>query len=100
MLRTYITLESLRNRTGSEDKEDDKTLVHDKHNRAATYAFCGDLHLIQSFLVFYKKTCLKEGEVWPKSFSNKIILTLVTQRLPSSFLSHPVASTSSPGLFP
>ena len=53
--------------------------------------FCGDLDLTQSFLVFYKKTCLKEGEVWRKSLSNKIIVTLVTQGLPSSFLSHPVA---------
>ena len=65
--------------------------MSDKHNRAITYMFCGDLDLTQSFLVFYKKTCLKEGEVWRKSFSNKIIVTLVTQGLPSSFLSRPVA---------
>ena len=63
----------------------------DKRNRAITYVFCGDLHLTQSFLVFYKTTCLKEGEVWRKRFSNKIIVTLVTQGLPSSFLSRPVA---------
>ena len=33
----------------------------DKHNRTITYFFCGDLHLTQSFLVFYKKTCLTWG---------------------------------------
>ena len=38
-----------------------------------------------------KKTCLKEGEDRRKSFSNKIIVTLVTQGLLSSFLSRPVA---------
>ena len=43
------------------------------------------------FLVFYKKICLKECEVWEKAVSNKIIVTLVTQGLPSSFLSRPVA---------
>ena len=32
----------------------------------------------------------EEGEVWRK-VSNKIIVTLVTQGLPSSFLSRPVA---------
>ena len=53
--------------------------------------FCGDLHSSLCFLAFYKMTCLKEGEVRRKSFSNKIIVTLVTQSLPSSFFSHPVA---------
>ena len=43
------------------------------------------------YLLFYKKICLKECEVWRKVFSNKIIVTLVTQGLPSSFLSFPVA---------
>ena len=42
-------------------------------------------------LVFYKKICLKEIEVWRKVISNKIIVTLVTQGLPSSFLPRPVA---------
>ena len=66
-------------------------LVCDKRDRPITYVFCGDLHLsLKCFLVFYKKTCLKEGEVRRKSFSNKIIVTLVTQGLLSSFLSHPV----------
>ena len=35
--------------------------------------FCGDLHSSLCFLVFYKMTCLKEGEVRRKSFSNKIL---------------------------
>ena len=35
--------------------------------------------------------CLKENEVWRKVVSNKIIVTLVTQGLPSSLLSRPVA---------
>ena len=47
------------------------------------------------FLVFYVKIYLKEGEVWRKVFSNKIIVTLVTQglrltvffRLPSCLVS-------------
>ena len=30
-------------------------------------------------LVFYKKICYKEGEVWRKCFSNIVIVTLVTQ---------------------
>ena len=47
---------------------------------------------LKYFLVFYKKTCLlKEGEVRRKRFSNKIIVTLVTQSLPSSFLYRPVS---------
>ena len=69
-------------------QQDGKMLVCDKHDRPITYAFCGDLHLSQCCLVFYKKTCLKEGEVPQKSFSH---VTLVTQGLPSSFLSRPVA---------
>ena len=35
--------------------------------------------------------CLTEGEVLRKVISNKIIVTLVTQGLPSSFLCRPVA---------
>ena len=42
-------------------------------------------------LVLYKMTGLEEGAVRRKSFSNKVIVTLVTQGLPSSFLSRPVA---------
>ena len=39
------------------------------------------------FLLFYKKICLKECEVWQKVFSNEFIFTLTKQGLPSSFLS-------------
>ena len=43
----------------------------------------------------YKKIPLKESKVWRKVDSNKIIVALVTQGLPSSFLSRPVASLCS-----
>ena len=70
-------------------KEEDG--VRDKRDRAVTCVFCRDLHSILFFLVFYKYTCLKEGEVWRNVYSNKIIVTLVTEGLPmSSFLSRPV----------
>ena len=43
----------------------------DKPDRATNYyAFCHD------FLVLYKKICLKEGEVWRKVVTNKIIVHL------------------------
>ena len=45
----------------------------------------------QCFSVFCKKICLKEDEVWGNFFSNKIIVTLVRQGLPSSLLARPVA---------
>ena len=54
-----------------------------------TCMFCCALHL-SGFLVFYKKICLKESEVRRKLISKKIIVMLVTQSLPSSFLSCPV----------
>ena len=42
--------------------------------------------------VSYSSTiCSKECEVWRKQSKSKIIVTLVTQGLPSSFLSSPVA---------
>ena len=63
----------------------------DKRDRAITCVFCRDLLLIPMFLVLYKKICLKESEVCRKVASKKIIVTLVTQGLPSSFLSRPVA---------
>ena len=53
---------------GRLEEEDGKTFVCDKPNKAITYVFCRDLHLTLMFLVFYKKTCLKEGEVWRKVF--------------------------------
>ena len=65
--------------------------MRDKRDRAITCVFCRDLHLTIMFSGLYKKICLKESEVWRKVISNKIIVTLVTQGLPSSFLSRPVA---------
>ena len=54
-----------------------------------TCLFCSDLHLTLLYYcipVFYKKICFKEGDdVWRKTFSNVIIVALVTQGLPSSF---------------
>ena len=47
--------------------------------------FWRDLHLTLMF------SGLKESELWPKVISNEIIVTLVTQGLPSSFLSCRVA---------
>ena len=65
--------------------------VCDKRDTAITCMLCRDLHLALLFSCFYKKICLKESEVWRKVISNKIIVTLVTQGLPSSSLSRPVA---------
>ena len=65
-------------------------LVHDKCDRPIMCVFCCDLHLTLMFSGLYKKICLKESEVWRKVISNKIIATLVTQGLPSSFLPRPV----------
>ena len=65
--------------------------VHDKRDRAITCMLCRDLHLGLMFCGFYKKICLKESDVWRKVISSKIIVTVVTQGLTSSFLSRPVA---------
>ena len=65
--------------------------MRDKRDRAITCVFCRDLHLTIMFSGLYKMICLKESEVWRKVISNKISVTLVTQGLPSSFLSRPVA---------
>ena len=62
--------------------------VCDKRDRAITCMLCRDLHLALMFSCFYKKICLKESDVWRKVIPNKIV---VTQGLPSSFLSRPVA---------
>ena len=67
------------------DKSDRAILLSD------TCVLCRDLHLTLKFSGLYKKICLKESEVWRKDISNKIIVTLVTQGLLSSFLSRPVA---------
>ena len=66
-------------------------LVHDKCDRAITCMFCHDLHLTLMFPGLNEMICLKESEVWQQVISNKIIVTLVTQGLLSSFLSRPVA---------
>ena len=60
--------------TGWQEEEDGKTLVCDKRDRAITCMFCHGLQLLLCFLVFYKKVCLKESEVWQKVISNKIIV--------------------------
>ena len=65
--------------------------VCDKSDRAITCMLCRDLHLGLMFCGFYKKICLKESDVWRKVISNKIVVTVVTQGLPSSFLSRPVS---------
>ena len=64
--------------------------VRDKRDRAITCMLCRDLHSALMSSGFYKKTCLKESDVWRKVISNKIVVTVVTQGLPSSFLSRPV----------
>ena len=64
--------------------------VRDKRDRAITCMLCRDLHLGLMFCGFYKKICLKESDVWRKVISSKIIVTVVTQGLTSSFLSRPV----------
>ena len=65
--------------------------MRDERDKAITCVFCRDLDKHQCSLVLYKKIFLKESEVWQKVISSKIIVTLVTQGLPSSFLSRPVA---------
>ena len=65
--------------------------LRDKRDRAITCMLCRDLHLGLMFCGFYKKICLKESDVWRKVISNKIVVTVVTQGLLSSFLSRPVA---------
>ena len=76
---------------GRQTEEDGKTLVCDKHDRAITCVLCRDPHKTLIFSGLCKNICLKESEVWRKVISNKIIVTLVTQGLPSSFLSRTVA---------
>ena len=65
--------------------------VRDKRDRAITCMLCRDLHLALMFSGFYKKICLKESDFWRKVISNKIVVTVATQGLPSSSLSRPVA---------
>ena len=65
---------------------DGKTFVLDKRDRAIAFVFFRDLHLRSLCSGLFQKICLKEGEVWRKVFSNIVILTFVTQGVPSSFL--------------
>ena len=65
--------------------------MRDKRDRAITCVFCHDLHLTLMYPGLNEMICLKESEVWQQVISNKIIVMLVTQSLPSSFLSRPVA---------
>ena len=59
---------------------------------AITCEFCRDLHLTLMFSGLDKKISLMENEVWRNVIiSNEIIVTLVTQGLPSSIPSRPVA---------
>ena len=61
----------------------------DKRDRAIACEFCGDLHLPLIFSRILQKNCLKKDEVCRKGISSKIIVMLVKQGLPSSFLSRP-----------
>ena len=86
-----IIISEFTQQDGRKKEEDGKTLVRDKRDMAINCVFCRDLHLTIMFSGPYKRLSLKENEVWRKVISNKIIVTLVTQGLPSSFLSRPVA---------
>ena len=62
---------------------DGKTLVREKRDRAITCMFRHDLHLTSVFSGLCKKICFQKSEVWRKVISNKVIVTLVTQGLPT-----------------
>ena len=75
-------------------QQDGKTLECDKRDGPIASFVGNSLFQFNSHCclkLFYKKICLKECEVWRKDFSSKIIFTLVTQDLPSSFVTRPVA---------
>ena len=55
----------------------------DKRDGAITCILCRDPHLTLMFSGLCKNICLKESEVKREVISNKIIVTLVTQSLPS-----------------
>ena len=63
----------------------------DERDIAITCEFCRDLYLTLMFSGLDKKISLMENEVWRNVISNEIIVTLVTQGLPSSVPSRPVA---------
>ena len=58
----------------------------DKRDKAITSMLCRDLRLALMFSGLYKTICLKESEVWRNVISNKIVVTVVTQGLRSSFV--------------
>ena len=62
-------------------QKDGKTFFCNQRDRAITCMFCRDLQLTS--LCF---GLLQKGEVWRNTFSNVIVVTLVTQCLSSSFL--------------
>ena len=79
---------SLRNRTAGRRGRQNACVWQRWH---CYYEFCHDLHLTLMFSGLYKKIRLMGSEIWRKIISNKIIVTLGTQSLPSSLLCHPVA---------
>ena len=74
---------SLRNRTA--ERRERQTLVCDKCDKAIISAFCRDLHLTLLFSGLLLKDLFKGGWRLAKVFSNKNIVTLVKQSLPSCF---------------
>ena len=65
--------------------------MSDKRERAITCVFCRDLHLTSTFSGLLQTDLFKGRYVWRNGFSNQIIVTFVTQGLPSSFLLRPIA---------
>ena len=67
--------------------------VCDNRNRAITWqcVFCRDLHFTIMFSGRLQKDLFKGRWSLAEGFINKINVTLVTQRLPSSFFCRPVA---------
>ena len=67
-------------------QKDGKTFFCNQRDRAITCMFCRDLQLTSLYFGLLQKGLLIKGEVWRNIFSNVIVVTLVTQCLPSSFL--------------
>ena len=66
-------------------QEDGKTLVLDKRDRGIASVFCRELHLTSLCSGLFQDL-FEERWVWRKFFSNIVILTFVTQGVPSAFL--------------
>ena len=73
-----------------QEEEDRKTLVSDKGYMAITCRFCRGLPLKLMLSGLLRKDLFKGRWSLAARFSNKLIVTLVTQGLPSPFLSRPV----------